>query len=631
MKRLKTFVQGFILITLLLLTVYSAPTSQAATTGDTYYVAPSGSDANPGTEVQPWQSIQKAADATSAGDTVVVFEGTYDERVHINTPGATDAPITYRAEGTVTVRGFTVEADNITISGFDVTDTPNDWKEGWGIFVTGSNVVIENNYVHFATRGGIKLYAPRGSGTQTSNVVVRNNRLYRNAMAGIEVAGRNNRIEGNEIWGTIQYHPNWTDAPSWVDADGIRFWGRGHVIRRNYIHDISYADPENVNPHIDCFQTWSDSSREPAQDILFEQNYCDVLTSQSEQENGQGFMINDGPHSNIIIRNNIIRAFRHLNISDTDTITVVNNTFVSDLSYDAHYQYAVGFSESTRNATLKNNVFYNNSGPYLNPWNLTSDGLAVGYNCVYRSDGEAPQGERYPNDVWGQDPLFVDAAAGSYELQTGSPCVDAGTQVNVATDFNGNPRPQNNGFDIGAFEVNGEEQAASNPSEEELIIDDTHAGFSTTATEDTWQQFVLDDGQHYGNSHVFNRQVGSGNDIATWSFEVPKPGRYDVYAWWWEGAYRPTDVPYRIDHRAGSDTVTVNQRVNGGQWNLLGTFEFDGQGAVVLSDDVSDGKDVVADAIKLVYVGPADAEEGPSQPEAQRQRQAVYLPLLSGQ
>jgi hypothetical protein len=47
----------------------------------------------------------------------------------------------------------------------------------------------------------------------------------------------------------------------------------------------------------------------------------------------------------------------------------------------------------------------------------------------------------------------------------------------------------------------------------------------------------------------------------------------------------------------------MNQQINGGQWNLLGTFGFLSQGSVDVSDDVSSGQDVVADAIKLVYEG----------------------------
>ena len=57
-----------------------------------------------------------------------------------------------------------------------------------------------------------------------------------------------------------------------------------------------------------------------------------------------------------------------------------------------------------------------------------------------------------------------------------------------------------------------------------------------------------------------------------------------------------------------SSSVTVNQRVKGGQWHLLGTYGFaPGAGHQVTLTASSDGA-VVADAIKLVGTGPAPAD-----------------------
>src|SRR5689334_19835695 len=49
----------------------------AAAAGATYYVSTTGSDANLGTQARPFQTIQKAANTVTAGDTVVVADGTY--------------------------------------------------------------------------------------------------------------------------------------------------------------------------------------------------------------------------------------------------------------------------------------------------------------------------------------------------------------------------------------------------------------------------------------------------------------------------------------------------------------------------------------------------------------------------
>jgi hypothetical protein len=145
-----------------------------------------------------------------------------------------------------------------------------------------------------------------------------------------------------------------------------------------------------------------------------------------------------------------------------------------------------------------------------------------------------------------------------------------------------------------------EVQWRSASSSEGVIIDDTSAGFSTNYAQDGWQAYV-DGGQNYGNTHLFNREIGSGQDMARWSFTVSEPGVYEVYAWWWASEWRPPDVPYTVCHADGSTTVRLDQRTDGAQWNLLGTFRFIDEGSVLVSDDVSSGRDIVADAIRVVY------------------------------
>jgi hypothetical protein len=139
---------------------------------------------------------------------------------------------------------------------------------------------------------------------------------------------------------------------------------------------------------------------------------------------------------------------------------------------------------------------------------------------------------------------------------------------------------------------------------DEVIIDNTDGRFSASFSQDAWVEYTQEGGRHYGDSHYYNRLIGTGQDIAVWSFSVPKPGRYKVYAWWWEGSWRPKEVPYTISHVDGSTTVRVNQRIKGGRWNLLGAFDFLHRGSVAVSDDASSGYDVVADAVRVVYQGP---------------------------
>lgn len=139
----------------------------------------------------------------------------------------------------------------------------------------------------------------------------------------------------------------------------------------------------------------------------------------------------------------------------------------------------------------------------------------------------------------------------------------------------------------------------------DIIVDNLDGGFHLEYQQDQWELWTDVNTQHYKNSHYYNHTIGSGNDIASWTFEVPVSGYYEVYAMWWAGSWRPPDVPYIIEDKNGISTVRVNQQINGGSWVLLGKFEFDRYGKVTISDAASSGEDIVADAIRVVYVSPS--------------------------
>ena len=434
----------------------ATPTSTPLPRIDAYVDAVRGSDANPGTVDQPWKTIQKAADTMWPGSTVLVRAGDYPARVQIRNSGNAQAPITYLAEGEVRMNGFTILANYIAIRGFDISNTADDWKEGWGIFIEGSNCTIENNYVHFATRGGIVTWVNTSVGnpsTTTMYNVIRNNRLYRNGMTGIEVQGRYNLVEGNEISGTVQKHPKASDPPGGGDANGINFHGISNIIRRNYIHDILFGIPENPDPHIDCFQTYADAWHEAAQNAVIEQNLCYNLQAQSLAEMGQGVMIENS--KDLIIRNNVFKNYISVYASTTnERLKIYNNTFVSTLAIPPSGMFSSIYLTNSPGTSIKNNIFYDFPTDAITLFDGTSrQGLDVDHNVVYRSDGRRPTGSPYPNDLWGVNPKLADPANGNYKLTSGSPAIDSGrTLPDVSNDYNGATRPQGTGYDIGAFE-----------------------------------------------------------------------------------------------------------------------------------------------------------------------------------
>ena len=76
----------------------------------------------------------------------------------------------------------------------------------------------------------------------------------------------------------------------------------------------------------------------------------------------------------------------------------------------------------------------------------------------------------------------------------------------------------------------------------------------------------------YGNKSLYSDDAG-----ATYTFEASVDGFHGVCMWGTYYSNRCTMIPVEIyDGHTLVDTVYVNQHENGGQWNVLGTYEFTG-------------------------------------------------------
>jgi pectate lyase-like protein/parallel beta helix pectate lyase-like protein len=129
-----------------------------------YYVAPGGSDANPGSADAPFRTIQKAADVAGAGDTVIVRPGTYTggrRIVSLSRSGAPGSPITFLSEhrwnAILDGRDQSLEAwyldagvGYIRVEGFEIRDLQ---AHGFDFYGGGvHDITIVRNHVHHIGR-----------------------------------------------------------------------------------------------------------------------------------------------------------------------------------------------------------------------------------------------------------------------------------------------------------------------------------------------------------------------------------------------------------------------------------------------------------------------------------------------
>lgn len=134
---------------------------------------------------------------------------------------------------------------------------------------------------------------------------------------------------------------------------------------------------------------------------------------------------------------------------------------------------------------------------------------------------------------------------------------------------------------------------------EDIIIDNPGA-----AVAGSWSTGTSS-ADKYGADYRFKGQ-GDGSSYLQYTPEIMTAGDYHVYEWHPQGSNRTLGAPHVISHSSGSETVLVNQQVNGGQWNYLGTYPFavGSAGHVRITDGFADGGQVVlADAVSFVYAG----------------------------
>ena len=110
------------------------------------------------------------------------------------------------------------------------------------------------------------------------------------------------------------------------------------------------------------------------------------------------------------------------------------------------------------------------------------------------------------------------------------------------------------------------------PKPNEIIVDNLTAGIQDATRTITGKWCTSVGTGYYGTTSLYS--CGSTQDRYRWSFSTPATGSYDVYVRWSTAPNRSASVPITIAADTGLVTKNFNQKANGGQWMLHGSYKF---------------------------------------------------------
>ncbi len=460
----------------------------------TYYVATTGNDTNPGTEAQPWKTIQHAANSATPGSTVLINAGVYNEKIIVNVSGnAAGGYITFQnfLNDSVVVDGTGKTGDQIIlienksyikIIGLELRNNLNQ-SFGTGIWVQGfgSHIELRDNRIHdmrAASGGGdamaISVYGSHAT-IPLSNIIIDNNHIYDCEPGHSEALTLNGNVDMFQVTNN-RVHDVDNIGIDMIGGEGTSPTPANDAVRNGLCaENIVYNARSNYGGGY-AAGIYVDGGR----NIVVERNIvyqCDVGMEIGCENNG---FISSG----ITVRNNLIYnndkaglGFGGYNFPTTGKVTtslftnntVFNNDVLATGTGELWIQYA-------QNCTVKNNIFYSTSQNRLMVTTIgNANGNVLDYNLwfapggdenvtvdwdgtVYNSYSGYRTGTGQDNHSMFADPKFISSTLPNPDihLQSSSPAIDAGdpsfSPAEMEYDLDGHARVVGSAIDIGAVE-----------------------------------------------------------------------------------------------------------------------------------------------------------------------------------
>ncbi|MEH2050349.1 choice-of-anchor Q domain-containing protein [Nostoc sp.] len=402
-------------------------------TATTYYVSATGNDRNSGrTTSSAFKTIQRAADLTRPGDTVLILNGEYRNApgrgsvLSISRSGTANAWIKFKAypghspklrHNTWNGIGFAKRTAYIEINGLEVIGNNANVTLAYALSqkYNSSNVLTNGNCINIDGRGG-----------GIHHIKILNNKVHDCGGAGISAAGSdyvtvdNNTVYNNSwysVFGTsgISFLQNW-------NSDGNQGYKMFITNNRTY----------NNRMYVPWIQrgTITDGNG--------------IIVDISKRGTNGAYKGRTLIANNISYRNGGSGIHAH----ESEHVDIVNNTAYLNQQTPELKRKGDIYGGYASDIKILNNIIYPSPGKNANT-NVMNSNVTYDYN-LYPSGAVVVV--RGTHDVVG-DPQFVNPSSGDFRIRSSSPAINRGYYWRgLTTDFEGTPRPSGSGYDIGADE-----------------------------------------------------------------------------------------------------------------------------------------------------------------------------------
>lgn len=405
-RRVKTSHVHRFLLGLSILSVFIGTISVEAAT---YYVATNGNDANSGSDLMPFKTIQRGVRALAAGDTLYIRGGIYPERINSNSltipTGSSwnDAPVISAYSGESVILQ--------PVGGGEVVNLAHSYIR----YVIFKDLVLDGSSLQRTCSSGYGCSYGVSVTNGAHHVRFTNTEIKNAAGSGIlTTRGSSSTPTAIEFVGCNVHH-NGVESRD----HGFYFATSGNLVRNCKVHgNAGYG----IHIYTGNTSVTADNNTIDGNDI-----YGNATTSGS----APGILVDNGAGN--IVMNNIVRLNKNgiqvgnpWSSTSTASLTkVYNNTVYNNLP-----GLGIDIFASSSQAEVKNNIVYKNGGAIGNK----GSGTANSNNLL-------------------TDPKFVDELGGNFKLQATSPAVNQGVILPlVTTDLAGTARPQLGTHDMGAYE-----------------------------------------------------------------------------------------------------------------------------------------------------------------------------------